>query len=189
MQTFRRNMVATLGLACAVAVAQGAVVKGTVTDPDGEPLIGAKVEIKGTKTTVITDANGQFTLDVKPSQSLVVSYIGYSPSTLAVGNNTSLSFVLQPNSKMLEETVVVGYATQKKINLTGAVAAMSSKDIENIPVANTSTLLQGRLPGLVLTSNGAQAGNDNPEIRIRGIGTFGNNNPMLLIDGVECALS
>lgn len=188
-QTFRRNVVATFGLACAVALAQGAVVKGTVTDPDGEPLIGAKVEIKGTKTTVITDANGEFSLDVKPNQSLVVSYIGYSPSTLAVGNNTSLSFVLQPNSKMLEETVVVGYATQKKINLTGAVAAMSSKDIENIPVANTSTLLQGRLPGLVLTSNGAQAGNDNPEIRIRGIGTFGNNNPMLLIDGVECSLS
>ena len=108
---------------------------------------------------------------------------------MPVGNNTTFSFILEPSNTMLNETVVVGYATQKKINLTGAVAAVSSKDIESIPVANTATLLQGRLPGLVLTSNGAQAGNDNPEIRVRGIGTFGNNDPMLLIDGVECSLS
>ena len=92
-------------------------------------------------------------------------------------------------AKKLDEVVVVGYATQKKVNLTGSVASVSSKDIQDIPVANTATLLQGRLPGLVLTQNGAQAGNDNPEIRIRGIGTFGNNNPMVLIDGVEGSLS
>ena len=78
---------------------------------------------------------------------------------------------------------------QKKVNLTGSVVSVSAKDIADIPVANTATLLQGRLPGLVLTSNGAQAGADNPEIRIRGIGTFGNNNPMLLVDGVETSLS
>ena len=75
------------------------------------------------------------------------------------------------------------------MNLTGSVASVSAKDIQDIPVANTTTLLQGRLPGLVLTQNGAQAGNDNPEIRIRGIGTFGNNNPMVLIDGVEGSIS
>ncbi len=185
---FRRGM-AMSAMVCAVTVAQGAVVKGTVTDPDGEPLIGARVEIKGTKVTVITDVNGEFRLDADPKQSITVSYIGYSPATYPVGDRTSFDVVLQPSSTMLDETVVVGYATQKKINLTGAVASVSSKDIENIPVANTATLLQGRVPGLVMTGSGAQAGDDNPEIRIRGIGTFGNNNPMLLIDGVECALS
>lgn len=188
-QTFRRSVAATFGLACAVAMAQGAVVKGTVTDPDGEPLIGATVQVQNTKVAVVTDLDGNFTIDADPGQSLTVSYVGYNSSTQPVGNNTIFSFVLEPSNTMLNETVVVGYATQKKINLTGAVAAVSSKDIESIPVANTATLLQGRLPGLVLTSNGAQAGNDNPEIRVRGIGTFGNNDPMLLIDGVECSLS
>lgn len=96
---------------------------------------------------------------------------------------------MEEDSKKLDEVVVVGYATQKKVNLTGSVASVSAKDIQDIPVANTTTLLQGRLPGLVLTQNGAQAGNDNPEIRIRGIGTFGNNNPMVLIDGVEGSIS
>lgn len=182
-------MAATFGLACAVVMAQGAVVKGTVTDPDGEPLIGATVQVQNTKVAVVTDLDGNFTIDADPAQSLTVSYVGYNSSTQPVGNNTTFSFVLEPSNTMLNETVVVGYATQKKINLTGAVAAVSSKDIESIPVANTATLLQGRLPGLVLTSNGAQAGNDNPEIRVRGIGTFGNNDPMLLIDGVECSLS
>lgn len=172
-----------------VTVAQGAIVKGTVTDPDGEPLIGAMVGVKGTSQTVVTDANGEFRVDANPGQSLEINYLGFNPMSLKVGDKTTFDIVLKPSNTMLSETVVVGYATQKKINLTGAVAAISSKDIENIPVANTATLLQGRLPGLVMTSNGAQAGNDNPEIRIRGIGTFGNNNPMLLVDGVECPLS
>lgn len=185
----RRTAASVVTLLCAAAIAQGAVIKGTVTDPEGEPLIGALVELKGTKTAVTTDVDGNFTIDAEPNQSITVSYIGHAPLTLAVGNNTTLKFVLQPSATMLDEAVVVGYATQKKVNLTGSVAAVSAKDIEDTPVANTATLLQGRLPGLSLTSNGAQAGNDNPEIRIRGVGTFGNNNPMLLIDGVECSLS
>lgn len=90
---------------------------------------------------------------------------------------------------MLEETVVVGYGVQKKANLTGSVSALSSKDIEGVPVANTATLLQGRMTGVNITSSGAQAGEDSPEIRVRGVGTFGNSNPMVLIDGVEGTLS
>lgn len=185
---FRRGLAAS-AMICAVTLAQAAIVKGTVTDPDGEPLIGAKVGIKGTKVTVITNANGEFSLDAQPKQTIEISYIGFTPQSYTVGDKTKFDVVLTPSSKMLDETVVVGYATQKKVNLTGSVAAISAKDIENIPVANTATLLQGRLPGLVMTGNGAQAGADNPEIRIRGIGTFGNNNPMLLVDGVECPLS
>ena len=119
----------------------------------------------------------------------MISFLGYQDVILPVGSKNNFKIILEEDSKKLDEVVVVGYATQKKVNLTGSVASVSAKDIQDIPVANTTTLLQGRLPGLVLTQNGAQAGNDNPEIRIRGIGTFGNNNPMVLIDGVEGSIS
>ena len=92
---------------------------------------------------------------------------------LPVGSKIILKLFWKKTPKKLDEVVVVGYATQKKVNLTGSVASVSAKDIQDIPVANTTTLLQGRLPGLVLTQNGAQAGNDNPEIRIRGIVPLG----------------
>lgn len=188
-QALRRGTVATMVVAVSGMVANAAVVKGSVKDSTGEPLIGATVSVKGTGQAVATDVDGNFSLDVKPGQVLVVNYLGYVPVSEKVTDQTVFNVVMEPTSTMLEETVVVGYATQKKVNLTGSVSAIGAKDIENIPVANTATLLQGRLPGLVLTNNGAQAGNDDPEIRIRGIGTFGNNNPMVLIDGVEGSLS
>lgn len=176
-------------LAIFAAYASATVLKGTVKDNTGEPLIGATVAVKGTHNAVSTNIDGEFTINGDKGQTLTVTYIGYNPWSKVIGDETTFDIILENSSQMLDETVVVGYAVQKKANLTGAVSAISSKDIENIPVANTSTLLQGRLPGLVLTNNGSQAGNDNPEIRIRGVGTFGNNNPMLLIDGVECSLS
>ncbi len=169
--------------------AQENTVTGKVYDVSGEPIIGASVVIQGTTQGTITDIDGAFQLKAQPSQTLVVSFLGYKDVTLPIGNKNDFKVTLEEDSKKLDEVVVVGYATQKKVNLTGSVASVSSKDIQDIPVANTATLLQGRLPGLVLTQNGAQAGNDNPEIRIRGIGTFGNNNPMVLIDGVEGSLS
>jgi len=169
--------------------AQENTVTGKVYDVSGEPIIGASVVIQGTTQGTITDMDGAFQLKVQPSQTLVVSFLGYKDVILPVGNKNNFKITLEEDSKKLDEVVVVGYATQKKVNLTGSVASVSAKDIQDIPVANTATLLQGRLPGLVLTQNGAQAGNDNPEIRIRGIGTFGNNNPMVLIDGVEGSLS
>lgn len=171
------------------AAAYAETLRGTVKDNNGEPLIGATVSIQGTKNVTTTNVDGEFSIQGDKGQTLSVTYIGYQSWSQVVGATTQFDITLTPASHMLEETVVVGYAVQKKANLTGAVAAISSKDIESIPVANTATLLQGRLPGLVLTNNGAQAGADNPEIRVRGVGTFGNNNPMLLIDGVECSLS
>lgn len=190
-QLFLRGTAASAVIAFSGAMASAAVVKGTVKDASGEPLIGATVSVKGTGQAVATDIDGNFSIDAQPGQSIVINYLGYVPVTekFVREGKTVFNVVLEPTSTMLEETVVVGYATQKKVNLTGSVSAIGSKDIENIPVANTATLLQGRLPGLVLTNNGAQAGADNPEIRIRGVGTFGNNNPMVLIDGVEGSLS
>ena len=189
-QNFFRIFLAGVLILLSFAVyAQENTVTGKVYDVSGEPIIGASVVIQGTTQGTITDMDGAFQLKVQPSQTLVVSFLGYKDVILPIGNKNNFKVTLEEDSKKLDEVVVVGYATQKKVNLTGSVASVSSKDIQDIPVANTATLLQGRLPGLVLTQNGAQAGNDNPEIRIRGIGTFGNNNPMVLIDGVEGSLS
>ena len=186
---FRIFLAGDLILLSFAVYAQENTVTGKVYDVSGEPIIGASVVIQGTTQGTITDMDGAFQLKAQPSQTLVVSFLGYKDVILPIGNKNNFKVTLEEDSKKLDEVVVVGYATQKKVNLTGSVASVSSKDIQDIPVANTATLLQGRLPGLVLTQNGAQAGNDNPEIRIRGIGTFGNNNPMVLIDGVEGSLS
>ena len=189
-QNFFRIFLAGVLILLSFAVyAQENTVTGKVYDVSGEPIIGASVVIQGTTQGTITDMDGAFQLKAQPSQTLVVSFLGYKDVILPIGNKNNFKVTLEEDSKKLDEVVVVGYATQKKVNLTGSVASVSSKDIQDIPVANTATLLQGRLPGLVLTQNGAQAGNDNPEIRIRCIGTFGNNNPMVLIDGVEGSLS
>ncbi len=170
-------------------VQQGETCHGVVKDAMGESVIGASVMVKGTTNGGITDLDGKFSLSGMTKRSIiVVSFVGYKTQEV-VWNGLPLTITLKEDSEMLSEVVVVGYGTQKKVNLTGSVASVSAKDIQDIPVANTATLLQGRMPGLVLTQNGAQAGNDNPEIRIRGIGTFGQNNPMVLIDGVEASLS
>ena len=186
---FRMFLVSILMLFTFTVNAQEQTITGKVYDVAGEPIIGANVLIQGTTQGVITDMEGAFRLKADPSQSLVISFLGYKDMILSIGTKTNFKIVLEEDSEKLDEVVVVGYATQKKVNLTGSVSSVSAKDIQDIPVANTTTLLQGRLPGLVLTQNGAQAGNDNPEIRIRGIGTFGNNNPMVLIDGIEGSIS
>lgn len=186
---FRVVLAGVLMIFSFMVYAQERIVTGKVYDSSGESIIGASVMVQGTMQGVVTDIDGAFQLKVQPSQSLVISFLGYQDVILPVGSKNNFKIILEEDSKKLDEVVVVGYATQKKVNLTGSVASVSAKDIQDIPVANTTTLLQGRLPGLVLTQNGAQAGNDNPEIRIRGIGTFGNNNPMVLIDGVEGSIS
>ena len=171
------------------AVAQTHTVKGTVVDAEGNPMPGVSVIIKGTTRGMTTLSDGAFSIVAAPDQSLEASFMGYKTAVVPVGAQTVVTITLEEDANLLDDVVVVGYGVQKKVNLTGSVVSVSAKDIADIPVANTATLLQGRLPGLVLTQNGAQAGADNPEIRIRGVGTFGNNNPMLLIDGVEASLS
>lgn len=165
-------------------------VTGIVRDSKGEAVIGANVLEKGTTNGTITGIDGDFLLTVSPDATLVVSFIGYKTTEVSVNGRRKLEIVLKDDNELLEEVVVVGYGVQKKANLTGSVAAVSSKELENIPAANATNLLQGRLPGVTLTSNGGQAGQDTPEIRIRGIGTLSDNNdPMVLIDGVEASVS
>lgn len=164
-------------------------VSGKVYDAKGETVIGASILEKGSSNGTISDMQGNFELSIPLNSTLLVSYIGYKTEEVIVTSvEKPLIITLKEDSEQLEEVVVVGYGTQKKVNLTGAVASVDFNDLKSIPVANTASMLQGRLPGVVLTSGGAQAGKDTPEIRIRGVGTFGNNDPMVLIDGVEASV-
>lgn len=165
-------------------------ITGKVKDAAGESIIGASILEKGTTNGTVTDLDGNFTLNVSPNATLVVSFIGYSNQEFVINkDNMALQIVLKEDTEMIDEVVVVGYGVQKKENLTGSVAAVNFKDVSSMPVANTTNMLQGRLPGVMLTANGAQAGKDSPEIRIRGVGTLGKNDPMVLIDGVESSVS
>lgn len=163
--------------------------KGNVKDSNGEPIIGATIRIEGKTGGTVTDIDGNFTLEnVKVGAKITISSIGCKSKTI-IWKGGPIQVTMQNDTNVLQETVVVGYGVQKKANLTGSVSAITAKDIEGVPVANTATLLQGRMTGVNITMNGAQAGDDNPEIRVRGVGTFGNSNPMVLIDGVEGTLS
>ena len=171
---------------------QNGIVKGVVKDAKGEPIIGATIKVKNATNATVTDLNGNFTLSNVSHGTLLISYVGYLNKEVEFRSGQTLNITLAEDTKALEEVVVVGYGTQKKANLTGSVAAVNFNEVANIPVANTSTMLQGRLPGVVLQTNGAQAGHDDPEIRVRGVGTLGSgskNNPMVLIDGIESSIS
>ena len=160
-------------------------VKGTVVDDLGESVIGANVMVEGTTTGIITDIDGNFELEVPRGANIVVSYIGYQTQTVKFTNQPFLNIKLKEDSQALAEVVVVGYGTQKKANLTGSVAQVDSKQLENRPIQNLSTGLQGLMPGVTITSNGGRPGQDSGTIRVRGVGTLNDSNPYILVDGVE----
>jgi len=163
-------------------------ISGLITDSKGEPITGANVAVKGTTNGTITDADGKFTLDVSDNAVLSVTYIGYNSQTIPLKGRTSLEIVLTENTQNLDEIVVVGFGTQKKINLTGAVGTATAKDFESRPVQNAILALQGVVPGLNITNsgNGGEL-NSSKSIDIRGTGTIGNtsSSPLILIDGME----
>lgn len=164
-------------------------VQGTVTDTNGEPIIGANVVEKGTTNGTITDLDGKFSLEITPGASLQVSYIGYNTKDIVVSNDQSiLAINLSEDSQAIDEVVVVAFGTQKKANLTAAVAAVDAAEIAERPVANLSQALQGVSPGLNITANNmGGALNETPNIDIRGTGTIGEGSksaPLILIDGV-----
>ena len=131
-------------------------VTGTVEDTMG-PVIGASVVEKGTTNGTVTDLDGNFNLTVASNSTIVISFIGYSDQEYRISkDNTVLNVNLKEDTEMIDEVVVVGYGVQKKENLTGSVAAVNFKDVASMPVANTANMLQGRLPGVMLTNNGAQ---------------------------------
>lgn len=166
-------------------------VSGVVTDEAGEPLIGVSVVVKGNAHIGgITDYAGHFAFDAPEGSFLEVSYIGYKTQTVKAGKEP-LRILLQEDTQKLEEVVVVGFGTQKKVNLTGAVSAVTGDDISKRPVANAAILLQGQVPGLRVNQGIGQPGAEDTSFRIRGQGTFSSagSDPLILINGVPGSMS
>jgi TonB-linked SusC/RagA family outer membrane protein len=159
-------------------------ITGTVVDLAGEPVIGANVKEKGVASNgTITDIDGKFSLSVSQGATLVVSYIGYVTQEIAIRNQTNLRITLVEDSQALEEVVVIGYGTQKKANLSGAVAAISAKALENRPVTNANLALQGLAPGMNITMSDSHALNA-PDINIRGFTSINGGSAFILVDNV-----
>jgi TonB-linked SusC/RagA family outer membrane protein len=166
----------------------GKHITGTVTDAAGEPIIGASITIKGTTNGNVTDFDGKFTLEVPDNAVLQVSYIGYITQDVPVGNQTNLNITLLENNQELEEVVVIGFGTQKKVNLVGAVAAVKvGETLASRSVSNVSSGLQGLLPGLAVSQNSGMAGKNDVTLLIRGMGTVNNANPLIVVDGMPDA--
>ncbi len=158
-------------------------VTGTVMDKNGEAIIGASVLEKGTTNGTITDIDGRFSLEVGAKATLAISYIGYVDQNIAIGNKSMVSIILQEDSQTLEEVVVIGYGTQKKVNLTGSVASINSEVIENVPASNLSNALSGRLAGVNITQTAGKPGGGS-SVSIRADGTWNSTAPLYVIDGV-----
>lgn len=164
-------------------------ITGTVTDPTGESIIGANVVEDGTTSGTITDLDGNFTLSVPSDATIVISYIGYIEQRITVANQNSFSISLKEDFQSLEEVVVVGFGTQKKVNLTGSVASVAFEEQAlSRPITNVSNALAGLSAGVQVQQGSGNPGSDGSKIRIRGVGTLNNQDPLVLIDGMEGAM-
>lgn len=167
-----------------LAFAQQKVVTGRVTDAGNQPVAGASVVAKGTNNGTTTDAQGQFSLSVPANQTtLTVSSIGYDTRDIEIGGGTNLSISLSGTQATMNEVVVVGYGSQRRRDITGAVTSVNVTDLKSVPAADATAQLQGRAPGVTVTQNGVPG--SSAQVRIRGLGSFNNNNPLYVIDGVQ----
>ena len=170
--------------------AQDNTISGLVKDNEGEPLPGVSVSVKAGESIsgVVTDINGKYQLKASPNATIEFSFIGFKSIQQQVGNRKVINVTLEIDNQMLEEVVVVGYGTQKKVNLTGSVSVIDSKAFESVPVANAVQALQGQVPGLNIYSNKGGGLNQKQSINVRGIGTIGEGSTgdaLILIDGME----
>lgn len=160
-------------------------VKGTVRGVDGGGLPGVSIIIKGTSRGLTTDAEGKYSIAVPDNSAvLIFSFVGYETQELVAGNASSLDVVLKSDVKALGEVVVVGYGTQKKTSVTAAVATLKGGDIAETPISNLSNGLGGRIAGVIVKQNSGEPGKDGSNIFIRGISSTGNNQPLLIVDGI-----
>ena len=161
-------------------------VTGIVTDEKGDPLAGVNVSAKGTTNGTITDIDGHFSIMAEPETILQFSYIGYMNQFIKVGNSTSVTISMKEDTQALDEVVVVGFGTQKKVNLSGSVSSVDMSTLtESRPITNISNALAGLAAGLQVTSSNNRPGDDNASILIRGKGTLNNSSPLVIIDGME----
>lgn len=171
-------------------IIQTRTVTGKVTSmEDNEGLPGVNVVEKGTSNGTVTDVQGNYSLEVSEGATLVFNSVGYTTEEVEIGNRSTIDLVMNADVQQLQELVVVGYGVQEKANLTGAVSTVSSKEIMNQPVGQTTMALQGVAPGVTITQRSGQPGSDGGSIRIRGIGTLGDSNPLIMVDGVEADLN
>lgn len=164
------------------AFAQSIQIKGTVTDTTGEPVIGASVIEKGTTNGLITDFDGNFTLTASPQGTIVISYVGYKTEEVAINNRTNIKVTLKEDSQMLEETVVIGYGVMKKSDMTGAISSVDVDELSKRTTTNPAEALQGKIAGVNIQKSGGNAG-AGVQVKIRGVKTFGDNQPLYIIDG------
>lgn len=164
-------------------------VKGKVLDEKGEPIIGATVTEEGTSNGTITDYDGMFTLEASKDGILTISYIGYKSQQVSIAGKDMVAVTLKEDMEQLDEVVVVGYGSQKKVNLTGAVSTVNVKMLENRTGSDPYNMLTGQIPGVTIVQNSGQPGADMGNLRVRGIGTLGNADAMVIIDGVESSVN
>jgi TonB-linked SusC/RagA family outer membrane protein len=161
------------------------VVTGTITDENGEPLPGAIVRVQGSTRSVSTDIDGSFTINVKPEDVLEVSFLGYEPQTIAVGEQKEMAVQLKPKASELDEVTVVAFAKQKKESVISSITTISPLDLK-VPSSNLTTALSGRMAGMISYQKSGEPGADNAEFFIRGVTTFGyKKDPLILIDNIE----
>jgi len=180
----RKKLIIYLTLLClhiGAVVGQTSRITGKVTDLSGKPLDGVTVSLRGTKVKTLTNADGTYAIAAKPGQELVFSMVGAVNETRLIDGTGSIDVQMNLNFD-LEEVVVTGYQAERKKDLTGAVAVVAVEDIQDIPAGNPMKALQGRVPGVFVNTDGSPSGN--ASVRIRGIGTLGNTDPLYVIDGV-----
>ena len=162
---------------------QTKTITGKVSGTDGAPISGVTVQVKGTKAGTATDASGQFSISVSNNAVLVASYVGYKPTEVSVAGQTEVNIILTASEKVLDQVVVVGYGTQRKIDVTGSVTQIKGNEIAKQASYNPLSALQGKVAGVQITNSGSPG--SPPQITIRGVGTvYGNTNPLFVVDGV-----
>lgn len=160
-------------------------VRGKVLDETETEIIGANVVVEGTTLGTVTDLEGCFELKTPPDAHIIVSFIGYKPQKIRVKDGKQLSVRMEVDAIALDEVVVVGYGTQKKINLTGSVSQVEGRVLESRPIQNVSIGIQGWMPGVTIVAGEGRPGQDGGTIRVRGVGTLNDANPYILVDGLE----
>lgn len=167
-----------------VIATQAKKITGTVLDEDNQPMIGVTVRVQGSNIGTTTDLDGKFTLNVSEGSVVLLSYIGYKDYKLNVGSQNSYTVKMVGENEALDEVVVIGYQTVRRKDLTGSVASVKGQDIAAMPVANVAQALQGKLPGVNVTSQDGRP-DASVSIRVRGGGSISqSNDPLILVDGI-----